>query len=93
MIQNEALKLIEEAYRVSKDTGLIVEQSLQAAINQPITKEEVEKLLTSIIDRVQSGASTRGDSEMAKTLALGTRQFIEQAMVARERIIHDAEGV
>lgn len=86
-IQEDLQKLIEDAYRVSRDTGRLVEEALQASVDEPLSKEEAKKLLTTVIDKLKSGAQRRGDKTTVKKLETDVENIIQQAMDVRESLL------
>lgn len=91
-IHAEFQQLIEDAYRISRDAGLIVEEALREAVKQPMTREEAMRLLTTVIDKLKSGASGRGDEVIVKSLDHEMDKIIQQAMQARERILQNVSA-
>jgi hypothetical protein len=89
MEQTQFEQLIENAYRVSKEAGVIVEQALSDAINKPMTKVEAERFLVSIIEKIKVGAANRNDKETVHMFTLEVRSIVERAMKMRERIIEE----
>ncbi|MEO6613787.1 MAG: hypothetical protein ABIT05_13430 [Chitinophagaceae bacterium] len=86
-IKKDFQALIENAYRVSQDTGFIVEEALRNAVDHPLPKEEVEKLLSDVIEKLKSGALKRGDNETAEILKARMNGIIQQAIQVREKVL------
>jgi hypothetical protein len=71
----------------NENLDLIIEQAMQDAIQHPLPKEEAEKLLITIINKVKEGAAMRGDQETVTKLNEQGDGIIQHAMEAREEIL------
>lgn len=86
-INKEFQRLIEDAYRVSRDTGLIVEEALKDAVNQPMTKEEAQGFLKVIVAKLRSGATKRSDKVMLEFIDKEMDKVIQATLKNRESIL------
>lgn len=84
-VRSEFRILIEEAYRASADLGEEVDRVLQLGEDDPLTRQEIERLLTRVITVLRRSAEHRGDSATASVLEGNIPQIIERVMRARER--------
>src|SRR6185436_8957672 len=89
-IKDELQQLIEDAYRVSTDTGALVEEILREAVEHPMPASEVEKLLNVVIEKLRSGATKRDDKRTIELLSVNMENIIQHAMGVGSQILSDA---
>lgn len=86
-IKEEFKELFQEAFRVSQDAGMIIEESLKDVVNNPFSREDAEELLTAVITKIKDSARERGDNSTAQELEKNMHRLVEQALLARESIL------
>jgi len=86
-IKEEFQKLIHDAFRVSEDTGTIVQDALRKAIETPISGEEAELLLNIVIAKLKAGAEKRGDSSTVNQMEQQREHIVQAAMQVRKQVL------
>jgi len=67
-LQAEVARIVAAAYRVAANVGQDVEQILREAHENPLTPEELVRLLTRAAQALKDGAARRGDSQAVAAL-------------------------
>lgn len=86
-INSEFQRLIEDAYRVSRETGLVVEGALKDAVNQPMTKEEAKRFLKVIVVKLRAEAAKRADNAMLEFIDKEMDKVVQDTLNARENVL------
>lgn len=86
-IKEEFKELFQEAFCVSQDAEQMIQESLEDVVNNPLSREEAEKLLTGVIRKIGERANERGDDAMAQAIEKNIRRLVDQALFARDNIL------
>jgi len=77
--------VVDEAYRVSAETGREVEDSLRLGLEHPLTAEEARQLLDHVVSTLRDGACRRGDSAATEKLAGDVSAIVDRILATREQ--------
>src|SRR2546430_16422868 len=77
--------VVDEAYRVSAETGREVEESLRLGLERPLTAEEARQLLDRVLSTLRDGARRRGDSATTEKLAGDVSAIVHRILAIREQ--------
>lgn len=88
-IQREFEAVIEQAYVLSADVGKEVEAVLRAGLEEPLSKGEVVRLLSKVLDVVRRNAEVDGDRATLSKLEGGTEAVVNRVIEARARLTED----
>jgi hypothetical protein len=88
--QLEFKKLIEQAYHVSRDVGVLVENAFEDAAKSPMGKEEVEIFLLSVIGKIQKASDDQ--DPVHRITANEANTIITQIMEVRQNVIEHVKG-
>lgn len=86
-LKKEFQNLIEDAYRISRDAGFIIENALSVTKENPMTEPEAEKFFKKVSEKLKEGSSKRGDKETLNLLNQELEKIIHQAMKVRENVL------
>ena len=79
-------ELLQRAETMSSDVGALVEEMLREGLENPLSADEVDALLTKVIETVRTGAEKRGDTASAGLLARDADALIKRAKQVRGQL-------
>lgn len=82
-IRQDVAQILEAAQRVSADVGKEVEAILHESHVDPLSDEELSRLLTTIINVVKRNAELRGDTALVEALAEDTEIMVKRLLKLR----------
>lgn len=89
---SELKKLIENAFRISMDTGIVIEAALKDAVDQPMTAQEFQGFLKGISAKLRAEALKRSDKITLDFIDKEIDQVINQALTSRNRILSEYQS-
>lgn len=80
----EFRQLIADAQALSADIGGMVEEVLQAGLDEPLSDNEARALLTRVAQVMRSNAQIRGDTSTVAVLDAGVAELVDRVMAVRD---------
>ena len=85
-IRKELTELVRAAEQMSSDVGAAVKEILREGLENPLSADEIRRLLTRVVEVVKAGARKRGDARTVETLDRDADALIRRAQEARSRV-------